>query len=392
MNKNYAEKLSSLTVFRGLLSDPVIAKLKALLDCGGETEEFINCYSDFAGELFKMTDNLSDYVLNITLENENPYMLKRAEEGTASAVLERAVDEELTILQEVSQLSSFEVCFNLGYTGYLAQWDTTEYDFHKIYAERIDNVKTKGYGIYAKYHTFMFRDDKIVPVRNPDTQKLSQLRGYSDERKKVIDNTIALLDGKPAANVLLYGDAGTGKSSTVKAIVNEFKDRGLRLIEIKKSQLHSLPLILDSISKNPLKFILFIDDLSFAADDDDFGALKAILEGSVSHKTPNLVIYATSNRRHLVKEKFSDREGDDIHKNDSMAELISLSDRFGLKVTFLKPDKKLYLDIVNHLAEEYEVGIAQEELERQAEEFALRRSGRSARAAKQFVESLKAQQ
>lgn len=392
MNKKYGAELSALTVFRGILDDPVMARLKKLLDTDSKSGDFISLYSDFVSELFKTTDNFTEYLLSLVLENENPYMLKMAEEGASGEILRRCAEKELLILQELSRLTSADVCDGLDYDGYLSEWAVSERDFTEIYHERIANVSVKGYGIYAKYHTFMLRDEKIVPVKNPDTQRLSQLSGYELERKKVIDNTIALLNGKPAANVLLYGDAGTGKSSTVKAIVNEFRDRGLRLIEIKKSQLHSMPIILENISKNPLKFILFIDDLSFAADDDDFGALKAILEGSISHKTPNLAIYATSNRRHLVKEKFSDRDGDDIHKNDSMAELISLSDRFGLTVTFLKPDKQQYFEIVKNLAEEYEIGLAEEELQLKAEEFAIRRSGRSARAAKQFIEQLKAQE
>ncbi|MBQ4225685.1 MAG: DUF815 domain-containing protein, partial [Oscillospiraceae bacterium] len=174
--------------------------------------------------------------------------------------------------------------------------------------------------------------------------------------------------------------------STVKAVLNEYKDRGLRLIELKKSQLHDIPLIISEIADNPLKFILYVDDLSFSSDDDDFGALKAVLEGSVASKTPNIAIYATSNRRHLVKERFSDRSGDEIHVRDSREELISLSERFGLKVTFTKPDKELYLKIVEQLAKQYGLDCDKDELFAKAESFALRRSGRSGRAARQFIE------
>ena len=133
----------------------------------------------------------------------------------------------------------------------------------------------------------------------------------------------------------MYGDAGTGKSSTVKAVCNYCHDKGLRLIELKKSDLRHIPDLIDTLSKNPLKFILFIDDLSFTKDDNDFSALKAVLEGSVAAKTGNIAIYATSNRRHLVKETFSDREGDEVHRGDTMQELVSLSERFGLTITFV---------------------------------------------------------
>ena len=197
-----------------------------------------------------------------------------------------------------------------------------------------------------------------------------------------------MLAGNPCNNVLLYGDAGSGKSSTVKAIVNEYKDDGLRLIEVKKSELYFLPDIMDKLSCNPLKFIIFIDDLSFAADDADFGALKAILEGSVSGRSHNIAIYATSNRRHLVKERLSDRDGDDLHLQDTIQELTSLSARFGLKITFSKPDKRLYEDIVRDLAKQHHIDMPETELFLQAEAHALRNGGRSPRTAKQFIEYL----
>ncbi|MEG2597185.1 MAG: ATP-binding protein [Oscillospiraceae bacterium] len=226
-------------------------------------------------------------------------------------------------------------------------------------------------------------------VKHPDEVRLSELSGYDREHQEVIDNTCALLNGKPAANTLLYGDAGTGKSTTVKAVANEFKDQGLRLIELKKKQLHQIPKLVDYLSHNPLKFILFIDDLSFTKDDDDFAALKAILEGSVSVKANNLVVYATSNRRHLVKENFSDRDGDEIHANDTREEMISLSDRFGLTITFIKPGKDLYLDIVRDLTHQYAIQMDTELVLKEAERFALSRGGRSPRVAKQCVEHLK---
>ena len=159
----------------------------------------------------------------------------------------------------------------------------------------------KGYGMFAKHHVFTVENGQLVPVKYPDPQKLSELPGYEQEREKVIANTRALLTGMPANNVLLYGDAGTGKSSTVKAICNEFAAEGLRLVEVKKNQLYQIPDLMDKLAANPLKFILFIDDLSFTANDDNFAALKAILEGSVGGRARNIAVYATSNRRHLIK-------------------------------------------------------------------------------------------
>jgi predicted AAA+ superfamily ATPase len=204
----------------------------------------------------------------------------------------------------------------------------------------------------------------------------------------VFANTRAFVDGRPAANVLLCGDAGTGKSSTVKAVANAFFNEGIRLIELRKDQLSHLPLVMGKISGNPLKFIIFIDDLSFNKSDDNFSMLKAALEGSASAKAENAVIYATSNRRHIIKESFSDRDGDDVHRNDTLQESLSLSERFGLTVLFSKPDKKLYLRIVKELAKKHEISISEQELEVQAEAFALRKGNRSARCAEQFIDSL----
>ncbi len=257
------------------------------------------------------------------------------------------------------------------------------------YAKRTRNIGKYGYGIYAKNHMFRIDGNKIVPVLHPDEIMLSDLIGYEREKNIIIDNTKALLEGRTAANILLTGDAGTGKSSTVKAVANDFYKEGLRIIEVRKEQLRKIPAILDELSDNPLKFILFIDDLSFRNDDDNFSSLKAILEGSVSAKSKNVVICATSNRRHLVKEKFSDREGDDVHFNDTVQETVSLSDRFGIHVYFNKPDKETYLNIVHSLAKQKGMKYNTEDFEFAAERFALEKGSRSARAAKQFVESLR---
>ena len=194
--------------------------------------------------------------------------------------------------------------------------------------------------------------------------------------------------GRPAANALLCGDAGAGKSSTVKAVANALFDEGIRLIELRKDQLRFLPYVMGKISGNPLKFIIFIDDLSFNRSNDDFSMLKAALEGSASAKADNAVIYATSNRRHIVKESFADREGDDVHVNDTLQETLSLSERFGLVVLFSKPNKALYLEIVKGLAARRGIVMDEAKLEVQAEAFALRKGNRSARCAEQFIESL----
>ena len=236
---------------------------------------------------------------------------------------------------------------------------------------------------------FTVENGQLVPVKHPDPQQLEQLPGYEQERQKVIANTQALLDGKPANNVLLYGDAGTGKSSAIKAIANNFAEQGLRLVEVKKNQLYQIPDLMDALAANPLKFILFIDDLSFTSNDDNFAALKAILEGSVGGRAQNIAVYATSDRRHLIKETMTDRSGDDIHESDTRQELMSLSARFGLTVTFASPDRDRYLYIVGELAKQYGVDLDEHTLAVRSEAFAIRMGGRSARVAKQFIELCK---
>ena len=186
-------------------------------------------------------------------------------------------------------------------------------------------------------------------------QTLEDLTGYERERNQVLRNTQVFVEGGTASNVLLYGDAGTGKSTTVKAIANSLRKQGLRLLEVKKNELYELPDILDELSGNPLKFIIFIDDLSFSSNDDNFAALKAILEGGVASCGKNVLIYATSNRRHLVKETMTERQGDEFYLNDTLQETMSLAARFGLTITFQKPGKDDYLSIVKNLAKQYGV-------------------------------------
>lgn len=383
-------RLNSLVIFRDVMNCRTIQSLERLLESleDNDTLKQLKAYSDFVSNLYRHHNDLSSYILTLILEDENIYMIRTAHRLEISKKMEECLFSELESLQMIAEMTSSQVKKEIAYDGFLPDWDNTYYDFKKEYLNRIDNIERYGYGIYAKYYMFIVKDSRIVPVKYPDEIKLSQLIGYEKQRQLVIDNTLALINGKPASNVLLSGDAGTGKSSSVKAIANEFRDKGLRIIEIRKDQLREIPEIIDGLSKNPLKFILFIDDLSFAKDDDNFGALKAILEGSVSARANNIVIYATSNRRHLVKESFADRDGDDVHRNDTVQELISLSERFGLRITFSKPNKYEYLEIVKGLAKLNSLDMSEEELEKEAERFAVGRSGRSARAAKQFIDKM----
>ncbi len=387
-------RLNSLAIFRSLLDDPVISALREYLNSLDmyHTAASVSKYAAFVSTLYDSGNRtLAGYVQHIVNNDENAYIRMIGKGAQPWPEMEANVWWELDTLQDVANLTPDSLRQDLDWHGHLPGFAVKQLDLAASYRERCQNIGRYGYGIYAKYHMFYLNPQgKIVPVRNPDQTRLSSLVEYKREQQIILDNTNALLEGRPAANILLTGDAGTGKSSTVKAVVNELWDKGLRILEVRKEQLHELPAILDELNSNPLKFILFIDDLSFQKDDDNFSALKAILEGSVSAKASNIVIYATSNRRHLVKESFSDRDGDDVHRNDTMQEIISLSERFGIHVTFQKPDKKTYLEIVRHLADERGLQYDPEELAVLAERFALGRGGRSARAANQFVDSLRA--
>ena len=378
-------QLNSLTIFRNLLETPVITKLEKLLSNMADSMSAVNHYAEFVSELYLVGDNFSDYIYNFVLEDENFYITAKSKGQTFDPVIEKTLASELLILQNLSQLTSSEIKNSINYDGFLPDWNTSKYDFVSAYRSRLENVSKHGFGMFAKHHMFYATDSTLIPIKYPDSQLLESFAGYEREREIVIKNTLALLAGKKASNILLYGDAGTGKSSTVKAISNHFKSEGLRLVEVKKHQLHSLPDIFEKLAGLPLKFIVFIDDLSFTENDDNFTALKALLEGSAYSVSDNVVIYATSNRRHLVKESFSSRVGDEIHVSDTLQEISSLAARFGLKVTFDKPDKETFLSIVKQIALEYGVPV-DENLLIDAEAYAIRNNGRSPRAAKQFIE------
>ena len=390
MNNNtvLAIKLKSIAIFRNLLKDNVVSSLLKFLEAEHLSyDEQVDRYGQFLYELYNCTENFSNYIFTIVLNDENVFIRKISNSQIVSDDLYERVKYELAIFEEISQLTHYKLSEEFFTSSdFIPSWETSEIDFEAEYFRRADQIGKFGYGIYAKYHMFNVKDGVICPVKHPDPVTLADLSGYKNERQQVIDNTKALLEGKPAANILLSGDAGTGKSSTIKAVVNEFRNQGLRIIEVRKDQLVDIPSIIDELSVNPLKFILFIDDLSFNQTDDNFSALKAILEGSVSAKSGNVAIYATSNRRHIVKESFKERDSsDDIHRNDTVQELMSLSERFGLAITFVKPTKECYLDIVRNIAEHHNIEYDEERMFMEAERFALIKGGRSARVAKQFV-------
>lgn len=375
-------------VFREVVKKPLFQHFASFCRENIGQKERIDAYAEFVAEIYRNGASLTDLVRRLVFEDENVYIKSRAKKLAVSKHVASAVKTELSAFRDFAALTpdDFRSAIDLPF---VLTFSSRRIDLERQYEKRIRGIEKYGYGIFSSYCMFRLSDNKeIEPIVSADRTSMDKFVGYEAERGQVIANTEAFLENRPAANTLLCGDAGTGKSSTVKAVANLFFDRGIRLIELRKDQLRYLPLVMGKISDNPLKFIIFIDDLSFNQNDDNFSMLKAALEGSASAKAENSVIYATSNRRHIIKESFGDRDGDDVHRNDTVQETLSLSERFGLTVLFSKPDKRLYLEIVHELADRNGIKTDRSELDIKAEAFALRRGNRSARCAEQFIESL----
>lgn len=254
--------------------------------------------------------------------------------------------------------------------------------------------KDYGVGRFGLHKAFRVnhteRGAEITPIRNIAHVRLNDLVGYEIPKKKLTDNTEAFVSGRRANNCLLFGDAGTGKSSSIKAVANEYYDRGLRIIELYKHQLKDLSDVIVQIKNRNYKFIIYMDDLSFEDFETEYKYLKAVIEGGLEKKPDNVLIYATSNRRHLIREKFSDKEDrrDDLHAGDTVQEKLSLAYRFGVTIYFGSPDKKQFQQIVSVLADRYGVTMDKETLLAEANKWELAHGGLSGRTAQQFIDYL----
>lgn len=230
----------------------------------------------------------------------------------------------------------------------------------------------------------------VQPITNIEHIYLKDLVGYEMQKKKLIANTEAFVEGRKANNCLLFGDSGTGKSSSIKALLNEYYDRGLRMIEVYKHQFHQLPAVISEIKDRNYRFIILMDDLSFEDFEIEYKYLKAVIEGGLEKKPDNVLIYATSNRRHLIREKFSDKRelSDDLHENDTVQEKLSLVSRFGVQIYYGAPEKKEFQEIVRVLADRYGIDMPEEELLLEANRWELSHGGLSGRTATQFIHHL----
>ncbi len=367
-------KLKTFCAFN-IGDDPVVSGF-AHIEQNGEA------YAEILNTLLVSGKTLGEYLHDAMVYSESPLLAECAKNPTEARI--KAVSYDISVIKELVETAPGEVRSLTSdedpYILDMPDYEPGGFDYDADYF--LDYVRNHGCGVFAKYKAFSF-DGELHPIEQIDKTRLSDLKRYEVQRNQVVENTLCFLKDKPAQNVLLYGDRGTGKSATVKAILNEFDE--LRMVEIPKSSIALIPQLFRKLKDIPLHFIVTIDDLSFAEDDDRFGILKAVLDGSLSCKPENILIYATTNRRKIIRETAADRE---ISGADAIDESMSLSDRFGLFITFTRPDKKVFLDIVRSLADDAGITLSDEKLFASAEKFALRRGGRSPRIARQFVDWL----
>ena len=392
--KEFARRLRAVAAYRDLLSLPPVRSLQALVEqLAQDMPDGAALISDYADTFYQLQlaghDSLGSYLWEHLRYDETPYG-DAAARGTANASLTAAARRDLETFGALAALDGAEwkraVAAAAGEeaAALLPEWrgdDTLS--FEGLTAEYEKN----GAGEFARYKAFAWANHTLLPVPDPDLEE-HELIGYEEERKEVQDNTRALLAGHSVNNMLLYGAAGTGKSATVKGLlkVPDFGD--LRIIQMDKQQLEDIPALMRRLAGLRQKFILFIDDLSFETADVGYSVLKTVLEGSIEKRPANVVIYATSNRRHLMRETFSERGDDEINIRESIEERTALSERFGIRVLFRGLNKNQYLDMVQALAKQVGIEKEAEELNQLALQWEREHASRTPRSAQQFIKYL----
>lgn len=363
------------------------------------------------------------YLTDLLVNNENSYSLACEIKGEVSGSINQFVLHDIAIFRDFFEYDYSEMMdvLKVPEFGYILRYEGERHT-SRIYSTKIrdricslaqqiaatDSVQEmkdlltefyREYGVGKLGLHKAFRVEhtqegvQIMPIRNISHVQLDDLIGYEIPKKKLIDNTEAFVSGRKANNCLLFGDAGTGKSTSIKAIANEYYDRGLRIIEIYKHQLHDINDVIAQVKNRHYKFIIYMDDLSFEEFETEYKYLKAVIEGGLEKKPDNVLIYATSNRRHLIRENFSDKEGrrDQLHSSDTVQEKLSLVYRFGVTIFFCGPDKRQFEEIVKGLADRYGVAMEEETLLAEAGKWELSHGGLSGRTAQQFIDYLRGQ-
>jgi predicted AAA+ superfamily ATPase len=401
-------KLSCLIVYRSLLQDPVLSALRCCLDnleqSGSQSTAASDAFHSMMHLLLKTGLSFGDHLLDLIAHDDNPFSRQCELYGldSCSEALRQAAARDLRILQElyfsppiidVPEGQKLEPLFNSPYSEgqlpLLAELRQCQ-DWGNQLSLLADHYRQHSRGLISRYRALSWGAQGLQGIEHPDIPRMKDLIGYESQKEQILANTRQFVQGFSANNVLLYGSRGTGKSTMVKCLLHEFSDSGLRLVEIGRDQLEYLPELSNILSNYRVPAIIFIDDLSFEDYETGYKGLKAVMEGSLHRQPEQILIYATSNRRHLVKEYFTDRSGpgEEIHTQDTLQEKLSLSDRFGLTLTFPPPGQQLYLQIVEHLVQERGIKMDAELLRRRALEWERAHHGLSGRTAHQFVNSI----
>lgn len=361
-----------------------------------------------------------NYLAYFLITNENPFSITCEKIGANDGSVNHFARNDFSAIKNLFEYDFSEIEKSLGIdcftqiSNYRAI-EKKELMYNKNVSEKVQALSSRmeqardvegfftavtefyrdyGVGMFGLNKAFRIQDrtdSKLVflPINNMDKVMLSDLVGYEIQKKKLVDNTRAFVEGKKANNVLIFGDSGTGKSTSIKAIVNEFYDQGLRMIEIYKHQFKDLSNVIAAVKNRNYKFIIYMDDLSFEEFEIEYKFLKAVIEGGVETKPDNILIYATSNRRHLIRETWSDRndvqQDEGMHRSDTMQEKLSLVNRFGVTINYSKPSQKEYFDIVIHLAAKSGIKMSEDELKAEANKWELSHGGISGRTAQQFI-------
>ena len=389
-------QLRGLSAFRSLLDTPMLKDALQLLDAAArrDGEGALAAYDQMFYRLkAEGYSGLGTWLWDTLRYTETPYG-DLAGSGRSDSELEGAARRDVDALLQLARLGAEDIRVALkpilteeyvSVLDNLPAWETgVPFTFEELSAFYREN----GAGLYAKYRAFLWEEGQLLPVADPDCPHPVELLGYDQQRKQVLDNTRLLVEGKPSNNVLLFGDGGTGKSATVKSMLYLPGMENLRLIEIQKENLVGMPRLIRSLAGRRQSFILFIDDLAFDQDDKTYSSLKTILEGGLEKRPLNVAIYATSNRRHLVRQTFSDRAGDEVDAFETISEKTALAERFGLRIPYMTMSKSEYLALIDHLAGLYHVEMNREVLHAKAMEWEIRHAGRTPRVARQFIASL----
>lgn len=391
--------LRGVSAYKNILELPLMGKVTELLDalCARNGMRALDAYTDvFYGLRAEGHESLGSWMKEHLTYDEAPYPLLAEREGSDPA-LESAARRDvetfgLLCAQDcdgyVARLAALlgEDCRTVA--ANLPRWKA-EADFS---FERLTQCYRKnGAGLFARWRAFVWESGALIPVADPDLGAEGEMFGYEAQREEVVANTRALVSGRAVNNVLLYGDSGTGKSATVKSLLTVPGLENLRLVEADKENLGDLPVLIRLLGGRRQKFVIFIDDLAFDRDDRTYSVLKTILEGGVEKRPANVAIYATSNRRRLVRQNFSDRTGDEVDIQETIDEKTSLSERFGLRVVYQSLDKARYLELVDSMAAEAGVSLDRETLHARALMWERYHPGRTPRTARQFLNSLRAE-